>query len=484
MKNLIKALSLLLALTMFTAILAACGGVEDPVTENTVTEPESLETSVIDHIPVKDFSSGGKPKDITVLVRDGQTYTQEIWVEKATSDPVDFAVFNRNAIILDTFGIDVNIHTVNSPDESELARLLRISVDSNDQAYDLVYAHTLQATMMAADGYLYNIYDLPVVDFTKDWWNRDIMDALSIGGALYTVANDSSLHSMQYSWAMVFNKRIAEKYDIENIYDLVLNGKWTVDKLYEFSKNLYADDGNGIPDIKDQYGLGINWWGGCIALMYAQDQMVTKKDNEGYPYIDFATEKMNNIVQNIYDIMYTDNCCLTPRYMPNVYSAFTEGRVLFAQIVMNETDLMCDMADDFGIIPMPKYDEAQKKYLSLVDGHANIICVPRNIQDPELIGTVLESMAALSHNTVVPAYYEQKLKGMTTRAPEDYDMLELIMDGRVYDFGYIYDLNGLAFIIYQLMEGQNTNFSSMYAEREPGAYNKLIGIIETFKKNK
>ena len=91
MKNLIKALSLLLALTMFTAILAACGGVEDPVTENTVTEPESLETSVIDHIPVKDFSSGGKPKDITVLVRDGQTYTQEIWVEKATSDPVDFA---------------------------------------------------------------------------------------------------------------------------------------------------------------------------------------------------------------------------------------------------------------------------------------------------------------------------------------------------------------------------------------------------------
>ncbi|NLB16282.1 MAG: hypothetical protein GX827_05660, partial [Clostridiales bacterium] len=95
--------------------------------------------------------------------------------------------------------------------------------------------------------------------------------------------------------------------------------------------------------------------------------------------------------------------------------------------------------DDYGVLPLPKYDEAQSEYYTLVDGGADILTVPSNAVNTELIGAVVEIMSAFSYNEFVPTYMNVALEQKGTRDEESIKMLRSILDSRVIDFGYLYD---------------------------------------------
>lgn len=55
---------------------------------------------------------------------------------------------------------------------------------------------------------------------------------------------------------MYFNKTIAEKYQIPDIYALIREGKWTLDKLAEFAMPVTSDlNGDNIMDENDLWGF-------------------------------------------------------------------------------------------------------------------------------------------------------------------------------------------------------------------------------------
>ena len=55
--------------------------------------------------------------------------------------------------------------------------------------------------------------------------------------------------------AMFFNKKLAENYQLEDLYETVRNGKWTLDKFAECTKNVAVDldEDRKMTDI-DMYG--------------------------------------------------------------------------------------------------------------------------------------------------------------------------------------------------------------------------------------
>ena len=97
------------------------------------------------------------------------------------------------------------------------------------------------------------------------------------------------------------------------------------------------------------------------------------------------------------------------------------------------------MEEDFGIIPFPKYSAVQEAYYTHVDGHAPLMILPKTLTNPENAGIVLEALACESNKTVVPAVCEIVLRSKYARDEASQRMLDLILAGRVYTFGYMYD---------------------------------------------
>ena len=90
------------------------------------------------------------------------------------------------------------------------------------------------------------IDELPYVDLSKPWWDKDVNQGFSIKGHLMMINGDISPYSFNLTACMYFNKKLFDKYDLEYPYQLVRDGKWTLDKLIELTKDFTADtDGDG-----------------------------------------------------------------------------------------------------------------------------------------------------------------------------------------------------------------------------------------------
>ena len=87
---------------------------------------------------------------------------------------------------------------------------------------------------------------------------------------------------------------------------------------------------------------------------------------------------------------------------------------------------------------MPKYDENQKNYATLCDAGCNCITVPTTCTNLELAGAAIEAFSSYSHNVVVPAYVNLALQTKVARDEESVEMMQIVLDSRVMDFGYLY----------------------------------------------
>ena len=54
---------------------------------------------------------------------------------------------------------------------------------------------------------------------------------------------------------------------------------------------------------------------------------------------------------------------------------------------------------------------------------------------------MLEALSAESHRVVLPSYYELILKSKNTRDQESLEMIDIIYEGRLYDFASIHSYN-------------------------------------------
>ncbi|MBR2001878.1 MAG: hypothetical protein IJ994_06170, partial [Firmicutes bacterium] len=129
---------------------------------------------------------------------------------------------------------------------------------------------------------------------------------------------------------------------------------------------------------------------------------------------------------------------------------FPKGNYLFEAMMVADltSTAMREFEDEFGVLPLPKYDEEQKEYYTVVDGGSDILTVLKTAQNTELIGAMVEALSSESYKTLIPVYCEIALEQKGTRDKESIEMLRNILDSRVIDFGYLYD--GLAAWVPQL----------------------------------
>jgi hypothetical protein len=140
------------------------------------------------------------------------------------------------------------------------------------------------------------------------------------------------------------------------------------------------------------------------------------------------------------------------------------------------------MEEDFGIVPYPKFDEAQQTYYTMTDGASAMMAIPTTIKNPERAGKITAALNAESWKRVIPQYYDVALKVKFTRDDESAQVLDMIMDGRTFDFGYIYDnWQGYAFYIQDLISQKSSAASSWFERKKGSAERNLEKVLASFE---
>lgn len=483
--------SLLLVAAMLLS-MTACGqgAAKTPTAETTPdvqseSVVETAETRAMHDVPELDF--GGE--EFRILYPTWQGYQYYFFADEETGDAMNDAIFTRTIRVEEYLNVDI-VHEDTGGDQgqqiNQMANIIKRTVTGGDDVYDMALLHCIAAVSdMSTTGMLYNLDKLSHLNMQADWWNRAQMDVLRLGKNTYFGVNDFMIPC---PYAIFFNKGMIADNNMENPYSLVYEGKWTMDTMINMAVDITLDlngDGQHTEDA-DIYGMSAPETSKYVSFLIASNQFLTSRDENGRIYLDCNTEKMHALVETIHRAANNPGTIFLPAGEPEINQFdFDSGRLLFRLDTIANAILFREYESDIGILPYPKFDEAQENYVSMDWG--GLMCVPASIQQPEMVGAVLELLAYESGNTVIPAYYDVLLSGKLARDEDSRNMINILFDTIAYEvgcnyFGFTAGFNGLLFTLSQMVIGQkSTDYASWYAKNEKQAntaIDKLYAALE------
>ncbi len=480
-----RTVSILLLLSMLAGMTISGASCKETTDSSDTSNSDAVSTTAPSTLEVKDFGS----YNIRILTRadtgTGTWFTVDVTSDEMNGEVINDAVFMRNEKIEETY--NVTFERI-SEEGTDHVNLVTQSVLAGDDTYDLVLSYLQNQASIASEGYVFDLNSLESLDLTNSCWDIVGNSCLEVNGKMYFVMGDVNITDNDATYSTLFNKEIAASFpDMPDLYQLVKDGSWTLDKLKEFSIMVTDDvDGNGIMEWdKDRYGL-ISQYEVGIAMLLGSGQKTVEIGSDGFLSYNLNNEKIVNAFELIYNFFADQSYQLiadAPAYanVTDLWNTlarggFKAGRALFYIGPIANVRLIRDMEADFGILPVPKLTEDQDKYYSMLQaGNATAYSIPVTVSDPERSALILEALCEGSTGTLLPAYYENTLVRKASRDTESGDMLDLIFENRIIDFSNAFLSIGInSFILNTLKSATNTFVSSEASQRT-----KFVDNIET-----
>ena len=465
------------ALVLSAATLFSCAS--DGVAENTTTDSDSNastdtatsdSTSLVAEIPDVKYDGyefkilGGKIASSSYAVQ------EEIFAEEQNGEPLNDALYDRNKMVEGKLGV-----TIVKVESDNVASDMSKSVMAADDAYDAVL-DTITAHVSGINGgVVSDLSELPYIDIDKPWWNKNAIDTASIAGKSFLLFGDLSYSDKNSTWALVFNKRLYEENGLEEPYEMVRSGEWTLDKLEEQCRNITQDlNGDTVLDHNDQWGL-LSSDSAVIGFITSCGIKTIETDSAGEFVFSLDSERNVGALSSLYNFFSNGQIQLRAQAMdglvPDIWTEiiniFKEGRALYRITTLSDVATMRDMEDDFGILPLPKLDAEQDSYYSTYQAWSGrCYVVPKGGSDLERTSAILEYMCSVSTDTLIDAYYDVTLQRKVSRDDESAEMLDIIFDSYTSDIGLTYEIGGLRDLIQNMMKASSDTVVSTLASKK------------------
>lgn len=495
MKRSVPSRIIILLLCVFMMIPAlSCADKDHTLSEASATseaETTAEETRATANLPDTDF--GGR--EFRIFGRENVTYPQftnfEFYAGSENGEVVNDAVFARNRTIKEKYNVKIKQELLDDT-TGQIKKL----VTAGDDAYDIAALHNFtNVSSLAIGGYFVDLNTVNNIDFSMPWWNSDVNADLSFAGKLYYTTSDYLLLDKQRTYILIFNKKIAEDYSLGSLYQPVYDGKWTSDAMLGMLIKVSGDvDGDGKMTDLDKYGLGMDSYLSFYTFYTAMGGTMVGRDENDLPALTMNNEHNISVIEKLLALTCnTDIAFFCNDFNGKVdydiwavmENTFYAGRALFMSAfphVLKSVSASTDVNFDYGVIPFPKYDEAQEKYLTIPDSyHSMVLTVPVTNTDTDFAGFMLEALSAESTYTTLPAYYEVSCKTKYTYDKESAEMLDIIFNGITYDLGAIYDWGAINMLLKDTIPNKKENiFASEYAKREPKALSAIQKTIDEY----
>ncbi len=431
-----RILALILVLVMLLSVVSCKKDGDEDNTQESV----SVDTS--DGYDYGELNCQGA--DFTFLNYDEDTWGMKTALapEEIKGEDVSDAVFKRNVKVQGLY--NVNIKKINKP-YNETATFVTTQCSSGDTTVDVAFVQAATVPTLIASKSLNDISANDEIDIYEPWWNQTIRESSQFGGSseLYYAQSEISLTAFELTWCIIANLDMMNTLKLDAPYDLVKNGEWTMEKMFELAKKGSKADSNGG-------GYTYNSQTNCVvgfttyhkftaAGVNGAGVFITDKDEMGYPEFLPQREKFIDVVEDYAEFFTTDGAGLHAQDNDKHYEqVFADQRALLAGVEIKATSKYRASEFKYGILPVPKYDEEQERYYSNVNDTAPVLVIPVTNAEHEKTGIILDTMAYLSYKEVLPVYYESNLSYKALQDMDSIDMLNIIRDSRCFEVSLLY----------------------------------------------
>lgn len=494
-----KIICLLLAVIMLAVPLVACSDPEKPDGDDGTTTagtPDAATTaapeseSVTNNLP-NELSYKGET--VTFISRDYDYVRDEVSVDQDDGDVIHTAISRRNSSMEDRFGITIVNEKV-SGDAYAATNAVKNALSTGEHRYDIIANSCYSTIMYTGDGILYNLKKLEYLDLSAPYWSQGFNDVASIGNGQYMCTGAASLALYRLMFVTFFNRDLFDTLGEKSLFDIVNDGKWTLDYQIRLGKQYYSDnDSSGAVSAGDTVGLISStlsyidpYWSSC------KNPILVKNADNWFEYA-VDVDRLSVTLRKVTELFYDANSYIVTSggdsdRQNTISSMFSEGRALTAtlRLCASETEYLRDMKDKYGVIPCPKLDENQAEYQTFLHDQFTAfgICQPVSDERAEMLGAVLEYMAWSSYLNVVPVYYNVALKSKYMQDSASWDMLDKIYSGIYIDAGVLYTkrLNSVHQTPRTIVTGKTDITASKFKQLKTAVNISLKNLQDSIKK--
>ncbi|MBQ7300250.1 MAG: hypothetical protein IJW77_10450 [Clostridia bacterium] len=478
-----KKLASLFLIASMMAACTACGG-SDVIPADTDSTADTTEAVTTDDGLIHD--------DLGDIRFEGETFTMWLFadtvtgyiMEEETGEVFDDAVYARNRAVEERLGIKLKFNQsglgASGEEQGQSCRMIENNILAGDTTND-VYLHVQHSSMpqLVNNHYFVDWNTIPNIDLTKPYWAGNAVNDINYGSKIYLMTGLYDHSVLSGAYCLFFNKNILDEVNIEYPYAMVEDGTWTYDKWKEIITATSRDlNGDGKFDYdNDRYGYFGYLWESPYPFFVGMGGDLLTKDQNNLPVNVIATEHNVDIIDRLLEVAFNIQGSTIAANVNDMFRVFTEGRAATIHAALSfAPDNFRDMEDDFGFVPPPKYDEAQKDYNVWIVNTSLMTYVPTTNTRLPLTGAVLEIMAMESYNRVIPAYIDTVLTIKSTRDTESEAMVPYIIDRASFFDHALHHLIELPSCILG-----NVGLATFYARNESKIEDFIETLTETYR---
>ena len=472
---------LLAALLLAAVPLSACGNAENTPDMPTGAVSETVSADTEETVTEPDYYDGLENLDcggyrFRILSYLGDSWPLYLSSDGENGELLNDAAFRRNLEISEL--LNCGIEAVY---DKEYEKLFQNAVHAgDDSACDLVcfFSPGARASYIS-ENYVYDWKSVPHLRLNAPWYVQDANETFTVAGKQYFAVSDITFAGQQFA-SILCNLRMLESYDLPSPYTLVEEGTWTLDALHTLTSGVYADlNGNGKKDIGDQFGLvgHSNVFGRFI---FCAGEPEVYGQASGFA-LNLYSDKITALVDRLRGMQAEDDICVDDA---KSFEKFTDQTTLFALYASDPAKLR-DLTFDYGYLPFPKYDEAQKNYITeAAGGH---MAIPVTASDIDRTGVIVEAMSAASRKYMSEAFIESYIENKVLRDEGSVSCYRLMRETSRYNLSYNIDPTGslASHIFYsKLWQKPSLMLASQYESQKDAfqkAYDKLFAAAEANK---
>ncbi len=470
--------ALTLALLM---LLTSCGGtaeVEETAADTASVQTETVETERTPALPEELTFDG---TDFHLLTSYYNDYCK-ITKEEATGEVLNDAIYDMEIRTEERMGVNI---IEDQREYNEAIRLSESLVAAGDDTYSAMNQLDRFSIDLMVKGYLRPLEDAEHLDRTAPWWHPDVTEEMSLGGNTFYAASASNILMYVDTSAIYINTAMAKNLgvSVDGIYDAVREGTWTQDQMMEYAALAKADlNGDGEMTRDDQWGMMCfdeNILG--TSLITAGGRKSLDKDADDNLTLLWNDEQYVNLLENAYNIFHHDAVLTekTASQFRHKATEFAEGRSLFMHGFFMAVDQLEEMEDDYTIVPIPKFDAAQERYIC-ANYDVMTYIMPKFVSDTAMFGAVLEWLSYEGSAQVTDAYIETTMKYKAARDETMAEMVQMCLDASMIDIGGMYCYNWCSYdmLYFNVIRGGALNFASYAAAQDKAIGTRLTEIAD------
>ena len=480
-----KIICLMLALVLVCTALVACGGTVKGPAETTNGAESTAEEDK--SIPLTGDFGGAEFRILTA--GNGEPCNDFNFDEEASST-LDAAQYKRVLSVESAFNVDIvedikkGYSSASSGKPGPGFTVINTQVASGTPNYDLALIASYDVSQLATIGYLFDMNSVPGIDLSNTWWDQNAVNSLGVRDVLFFTTGEITVSDNNCAYCIMFNKKLAEDYQIEDPYELVNSGKWTIEKFTELAKKVSEDlNQDGVYDGNDRYGLLV-WDDSITGIINAAGQRCCTINEDGKIELTLYNETTLDALNQYTELAYDSQYALQYQRLNNSGKGsqwWQNNQGLFFTALVGEMPEYREMENDFGILPYPKLTEVQENHYTTISPYnSQFICIPVVNSNIQQTGILTEALGYYGEKDITPALYDVTLKGQSARDSESSEMLDIIFDNLIYDIGYYYQIGpyNKQLIIY--LRDRNNAWASMYETYSSAAQSSLDTINKAY----